>query len=245
MLLAAGLGTRLRPLTDHTPKALIEIGGVAILERVAVRLIAAGATRLIVNVHHHADRIERFVEAREGWGVEVVFSREPEAPLETGGGLLHARGLFRGDEPFFLHNADILTDADLPAMYAAHRSAGDALATLAVMARETSRYLLFDELGLFGRTDVRKGLEVRARSSVGEERRLAFGGVHVVSPEIFPLITERGAFSILDPYLRMAAEGERILPHRIDDAAWFDIGKPEQLERAREAAGPENAAGER
>jgi len=235
MLLAAGLGTRLRPLTDHTPKALVEVGGSPILETVARRLIDAGADRLIINIHHHADQIRDHVATRGGWGVEVVFSPEPDAPLETGGGLLHAEHLFRGEAPFFLHNADILTDLDLRAMYAAHTGAGGPLATLAVMDRPSSRRLLFDDLGLLGRVDDGRGIELRVREPAGEERALAFCGVHVIDPRVFPLFIEQGAFSILDPYLRLAGAGERILPHRIDGAAWFDIGKPEQLERARAA----------
>jgi N-acetyl-alpha-D-muramate 1-phosphate uridylyltransferase len=233
MLLAAGLGTRLRPLTDHTPKALLEVGGVPILEHIARRLIAAGADRLIINLHHLGEQIERYVAERGGWGVEVVFSREPEQPLETGGGVLHGQPLFRGDAPFFLHNTDILSDLDLRAMYEAHVATPDALATLAVMERATSRYLLFDDRGLFGRTDESKGLELRVREPVGKVQRLAFGGVHVVSPRIFSLITERGAFSILDPYLRLAGEGYPVLPYRTDGVRWLDIGKPEQLEDAR------------
>jgi N-acetyl-alpha-D-muramate 1-phosphate uridylyltransferase len=233
MLLAAGLGTRLRPLTDHTPKALIEVNGVPVLERVALRLIEAGADRLIVNLHHLGEQIERYVAERGGWGVEVVLSREADRPLETGGGLLHARHLFRGDAPFFLHNADILTDIDLGALYDAHRARPDALATLSVMERPTTRRLLFDERGLCGRTDESKELELRAREPVGGVQRLAFGGVHVIDPRIFDLLTERGAFSILDPYLRLAGEGEAVLPYRVDGARWLDIGKPEQLERAR------------
>lgn len=233
MLLAAGRGERLRPLTDHTPKPLLEIGGQTLLERIARRLIAAGADRLIINLHHLGEQIERFVAERGGWGVEVRFSWEPDGALETGGGLLHARRCFRGDAPFFLHNTDILTDLDLAALYRAHLAAGEALATLAVMERPTSRYLLFDEQGLLGRSDERKAVEIRVREPVGEVRRLAFAGVHVVSPAIFSLLTERGAFSILDPYLRLAGEGYRILPQRVDGARWQDVGKPEQLARAR------------
>jgi NDP-sugar pyrophosphorylase family protein len=235
MLFAAGLGTRLRPLTDHLPKALVEVGGVPILERVARRLIDAGADRLIVNTHHFGEQIEAYVRERDGWGVEVLFAREAgETPLETGGGLLQAAGLFRGDAPFFLHNADILTDLPLEEMYRAHRESG-ALATLAVMERPTSRHFLFDDFGLLGRTDERKGLDLRTRPVEGEVRKLAFGGVHVVSPEIFPRITERGVFSILDPYLRLAGEGARILPFRVDGFLWLDIGSPQQLEAARRA----------
>ncbi len=233
MLLAAGLGTRLRPLTESMPKALVKIDGVPMLERVALRLIAAGADRLVINTHHFGEQIEEYVREREGWGVEVVLSREPGAPLETGGGLLHARDGFQGNATFFLHNTDILTDLPLAEMYAAHATAGEPLATLAVMQRETSRYLLFDDIGLLGRTDERKGLYLRVRERRGEVRKLGFGGVHVISPRIFDLITETGAFSILDPYLRLAEQGERILPFRIDEYEWIDIGKPEQLEAAR------------
>lgn len=231
MLLAAGLGTRLRPLTDHTPKALVPVGGVPMLERIALRLIAAGADRLIVNLHHLGEKVRRYVEERDGFGVEVVFSDEEDAPLETGGGVLRAAALFRRDAPFFLHNTDILTDLPLREMYDAHRAA-DALATLAVMERETSRHLLFDERGLLGRSDRRKDLRIEARPPTGEVRMLAFGGVHVVSPRILDRFTESGAFSILDPYLRLAAEGEPILPFPIDGYRWMDIGKPDQLTAA-------------
>lgn len=235
MLFAAGLGTRLRPLTDHMPKALVDVGGSPILERVALRLIAAGADHLVINVHHFAEQVERFVAERGGWGVEVHFSREEGQPLETGGGLVRAAPLLRGDAPFFLHNADVLTDLSLETLYSAHREWG-ALATVAVMERPSQRAFLFDERGLLGRVDDRRGLDLRVRPAEGEVRRLAFAGVHVVSPEILPRITETGVFSILDPYLRLAGEGERILPFRVDGALWLDIGRPEQLEAARRAA---------
>ncbi len=231
MLLAAGLGTRLRPLTDRIPKALVRVDGVPILERIARRLIEAGADRLVVNLHHLADQIRDFVRSRDGFGVEVVFSPEEERPLETGGGLLRAAPLLRRAAPFFLHNTDILSEIPLEEMYAAHRGSG-ALATLAVMERRTSRHLLFDGRGLLGRTDETKGLRLEARAAEGEVSALAFGGVHVISPRIFERLEERGAFSILDPYLRLAGEGERILPFRIDGSRWMDVGRPEQLAEA-------------
>ena len=232
MLLAAGLGTRLRPLTDRMPKALVEVGGVPILERVARRLIATGADRLIINVHHFADQIRAYVAGRDGFDVEVAFSVEEDRPLETGGGLLRAAPLFRRDAPFFLHNADILTDLPLEAMYAVHL-ARSPLATVAVMERRSSRYLLFDDEGLLGRADEKKGIRIEVREPMGEVKALAFGGVHVVSPGIFDLLTENGAFSILDPYLRLVADGMRIDPFRVDGCYWSDIGKPEELEAAR------------
>ena len=233
MILAAGLGTRLRPLTDHTPKALIDVGGVPILERVAKRLIAAGADRLVINTAHLAEKIEAYVASRGGFGVECVFSREDPGPLETGGALWAAQAHFRRDAPFFLHNADILSDVPLREMYAAHLAAGDPLATVAVLDRPTTRRLLFDDDGLLGRTDEAKGLDLRVRPAAGQVRALPFAGIHVLSPRIFGLLTERGAFSILDPYLRLAAAGERVLPFRVDGCTWIDIGRPEQLEEAR------------
>lgn len=235
-MLAAGLGTRLRPLTDRIPKPLVEVGGVPVLERVARRLIDAGADRLVINTHHLGKQIERYVAERDGWGVETAFSREGDQALETGGGLLQAAPLLRGDAPFWMHNADILTDLPLREMYAAHTGA-DPLATLAVMERPSARHLFFDDRGLFGRADTRKELEIRVREPEGSVRRLAFAGVHVVAPRMVRGITERGVFSILDPYLRLAGGGERILPFDVTGATWIDIGKPEQLEEARRLFG--------
>jgi NDP-sugar pyrophosphorylase family protein len=237
MILAAGLGTRLRPLTDRIPKALIDVGGMPIIERVARRLIAAGADRLIINTAHLAQQIEDYVRSMDGFGVEAVFSREDPGPLETGGALLAAEAHFRKDAPFFLHNADILSGIPLDEMYAAHLAAGDPLATVAVMHRTTTRSMLFDDDGLLGRTDQAKGVDLRVRPAAGEVRSLPFAGIHVISPRIFGLMTERGAFSILDPYLRLAAAGERIRPWHADGYAWVDIGRPEQLEEARRRFG--------
>lgn len=237
MILAAGLGTRLRPLTDHTPKALIDVGGMPIIERVARRLIEAGADRLIINTAHLAQQIEDYVRSRDGFGVQAVFSREDPGPLETGGALLAAEAHFRRDAPFFLHNADILSDIPLYAMYAAHLAEDDPLATVAVMQRKTTRGMLFDDAGLLGRTDETKGIDLRVRPAVGPVRSIPFAGIHVISPRIFGLMTERGAFSILDPYLRLAAAGERILPWHADGCTWVDIGRPEQLQEARRRFG--------
>lgn len=231
MILAAGLGTRLRPLTDRIPKALVEVGGVALLETVARRLVAAGADRLIVNVCPFADEVEAFVRSRDHFGGEVVFSRESPAPLETGGALVAAGSLFRRDAPFFLHNVDVVTDLPLSDLYAAHLRTRP-LATLAVMERRTSRRLLFDDMGLIGRADDTKALRTLARATTGPVVELGFAGVHVISPEFLDLLTERGAFPILDPYLRLAASGHRIAPYRCDSSSWLDVGRPSDLARA-------------
>jgi N-acetyl-alpha-D-muramate 1-phosphate uridylyltransferase len=236
MILAAGLGTRLGDLTRDVPKALVDVAGTTPLEHVARSLIAAGADRLIINVHHHADRIMEHVAARDGFGVEVVFSHERDAPLETGGGILHAAPLFRRDAPFLVHNVDVLCDADLRLLYEAH-CAGSALATLAVNQRPTRRYLIFDEQGLCGRMDMRNGPQAEMHAAAGDVVRFAFAGIHVASPALFPLITERGAFSILDVYLRLVAAGHQVGRHDITDATWLEVGTPERLEAARRAFG--------
>lgn len=232
MILAAGLGTRLRPITDHTPKALVEVNGIPMLERIARRLVQAGADRLIINLHHHADQIRDFVAAKDGFGVDVRLSEEPEDRLETGGGLLHAREHFRGDAPFFLHNVDIVCEMDLGAMYRAHASR-EGLATLAVNDRPANRVLRFDDEGLQARVDRTTGIEEAARPTRGIPREWGFVGVHVLSPAIFDLLTEDGAFSIIGPYLRLAGEGHRIMPYDITGTLWLEIGDPERLERAR------------
>lgn len=233
MLFAAGLGTRLGAATASMPKALVQVGGVPVLERVARRLVEAGVDRIIINTHHFAEQVVEFIRSRDGFGVEVVFSHESDRPLETGGGLQAAEHLFRKDAPFFVHNTDVISEIPLADMYRQHVSRGP-LATLAVMTRESSRQLLFDDVGLLGRTDAGKELRIEAREAVGEVRERAFAGIHVIDPAIFPLLTERGVFSILDPYLRLASSGARIEPFEANGFRWIDIGKPAQLAEANE-----------
>ena len=231
MILAAGLGTRLRPLTYEVPKALVEVGDEPVLDRVARRVVAAGADRIVVNVSPHADRIREHIEGREGWGVEVLVSEEPDGPLETGGGLRKASGLFRRDRPILIHNADILTDLDLDALYGAHDDAR--LATMAVRPADSDRYLLFDDAGMVGYAY--GGEEHRAREATGEERRCDYLGVQVVSPRLLDLMEEEGKFSIFTPYMRLIRTGERVGAFEVEDPRWSDIGTHEQLEEARRA----------
>lgn len=236
MVLAAGLGRRLRPVTDEVPKALVSVGGLTQLERTLRALEAAGADRIVVNTHHYANQVEGALAAREG-GATLVVSREEPLPLETGGGLLAARGLFRGDRPILVHNVDVLTSIDLGGLLRSHGE-GEACATLAVQERAASRYLLFDARGLQGRLDVRTGEREEVRELAGPLRRLAFTGVHVAGPAVFELLTERGAFSIIDGYLRLAGEGVVVDGLDVGDAEWHEIGTPERLAAARERFGP-------
>jgi len=231
MIFAAGLGTRLGELGATTPKALLEVGGVTMLERTAQALVAAGVGRIVVNVHHQAEAIERFIASHD-LGAEVVVSRESEHPLETGGGLWHARELFRRTGPIVLHNVDVILGAGLVGLLDVHRASG-ALATLVMHERETQRYLLFDEDGLFGRENRAKGERTEVRPPRGAVHALAFAGVHVCSPGLLGLITERGSFPITALWLRLAAEGHAIRPWVPADGQWLEIGNPERLAAAR------------
>ena len=232
MILAAGRGTRLGELGQTTPKALIEIAGVTMLERTARRLVVAGADRLVVNVHHHADAIERFL-ATHDLGADVHVSRELAEPLETGGGLWHARTHFRGDRTILAHNVDVVCEADLTTLVREHEASG-ALATLAMQARDTQRYLLFDDDGLFGRENRKTGERTEVRAPRGEVRPLAFAGIHACAPRFFDLVTERGVFPIVEVWLRLAGLGHAIRPWIVPDGAWLEIGNPDRLAAVRE-----------
>lgn len=242
MILAAGLGTRLRPLTHETPKPLVEVDGVPMLERVARRLLDAGADRLLVNVSHLSEQVVAYVEAADwrtaaGEPVETVVSDEPDGPLETGGGIKKAAGFFRRDAPFLVHNADILTDVDLRALWEAQRDAGDGrLATLAVAEAKTERALLFDDGGLAGYT-LDGGEAKPMREAQGEGRMVDFCGVQACAPGLLDVILARdeATFSVMDVYLAQARDGGRIAAFDGTDATpnrFLDVGTLERLETA-------------
>jgi len=237
MILAAGIGSRLRPLTDRIPKALVEVGGVPMIERVMRRLAAAGVSAVIVNLYHFAERIAEFLAARGHFGLEVELSREAEL-LDTGGGLKNAAWFFDDGRPFFVHNVDVLSDVDLQELLRFHRRVG-ALATLAVQRRSSARQLVFDRDGRLSGRISPEGAEW-VRGSEGEAEPLAFTGIQVIEPAIFPRMTETGAFPITRTYLRLAGEGERIIAFRADGRYWQDIGSPEKLEKARRRAAQED-----
>ena len=241
MVLAAGLGTRLRPLTDDRPKALVEIAGRTMLEITLTRLKKFGANKAIVNVHHFADKVTDYLRAKNNFGMRIEVSRE-DVLLDTGGGLKKAAWFFLEDdsaanEPFILHNVDVLSTIDLNAMIEAHK-ASHSLATLAVQHRETSRQLLFDDkYQLSGR---RAGRDRKPEIVRAAQHLLpfAFSGIHVISPQLLELFTEDGAFSIIDSYLRLSGDGKTISGFRADDYYWRDLGKPESIQGAeRDMAG--------
>jgi NDP-sugar pyrophosphorylase family protein len=233
MILAAGVGSRLAPLTDTTPKALIPVGGVPMLERTLVRLKDAGVKSFVVNAHHHAQKVADFcAELARRHGVPVSVSREDDLILDTGGAIKKASALLRGREPFFVHNADVLSDLDLQALYAAH-SESKALATLSVRERESGRSYLFDAKGRFvGHDDRKSGRTTWTKGAVTGAQRLPFDGVHVISPALLDQMTESGVFSITKTYLRLAAAGADIRAFRGDRWSWHDIGTPEKLAAA-------------
>ena len=239
MILAAGEGRRLRPLTRDTPKALVDVAGRSALARVIGALTDAGADHVIVNAHHHADLVESAALALASPGVRVTVSREDHeyaSPLETGGALAHARTAFRRDAPFFVHNADVLTDLSLGDVYEAHLADGDGrIATLVVTRRETSRPLVFDDAGLCARRNRTEGWEVVGRHPVGSVAEMGFAGIQVLSPEILRHFRRRGTYSIIDVYMRLVAAGERVACFDATDATWYDIGTPERLDTARRA----------
>ena len=234
MILAAGLGTRLRPLTDNRPKALVEVGGRTLLEITLSRLREFGVREAIINVHHFADMVVDYLKANDNFGMRIEVSRE-EVLLDTGGGLKKAAHFFlepkTSDEPFILHNVDVISTIDLARMAQFHAERR-ALATLAVQDRETSRYLLFDEqLQLCGRRAGRDQAPEMVRPAQPIQA-LAFSGIHVISLRLFTMMTEEGVFSIITSYLRLAAQAEGILAFRADEYNWRDLGRAENVAQA-------------
>jgi len=254
MILAAGLGTRLKPLTDTCPKALVELSGRTLLEITITRLRIFGVTEFIINVHHFADQVIDYLKSKNNFGSRIEISRE-EILLDTGGGLKKAAWFFLEDpknldEPFLLHNVDVISTIDFRAMLQFHTE-HHALATLAVQSRDSSRQLLFNtDLQLCGRRiDNKDALISSAHHTVipSEARNptsnsllatrnsplsLAFSGIHILSPRLLPLLTEDGIFSIIDSYLRLSSQSQKILAFRADQYYWRDLGRPSDLAQA-------------
>jgi NDP-sugar pyrophosphorylase family protein len=237
MVLAAGLGTRLRPLTNDRPKALVEVGGKTLLELTLARLRSFGVGEVIINVHHFADMVVNYLNAHQNFGMQIAISRE-DVLLDTGGGLKKAAWFFLDDkEPFLVHNVDVLSNIDLARMVAFHQQQ-QALVTLAVQDRPTSRYLLFDSDGhLCGRRAGQDGPLGLVRPARHVDA-FAFAGIHVISPPLLPLLTEDGAFSIITSYLRLAASSKKISAFRADEYQWRDLGKLENIAKAAQDLTP-------
>lgn len=236
MIFAAGLGTRLRPLTDNKPKALVEVGGVPMLERVILRLKQSGIGEMVINVHHFGQQIVDFVRSNNDFGVKIHISDERDLLLDTGGGILKARQWLDGDEPVIIHNADILTDFDLSSMLTQHRIA-EADATLLVAERDTARYFVFDKsMRLRGWTNVKTGdVKPLALTFTGDDVLRAFGGVHIVSHKVFESLesySDNPKFSITSFYIDKCRELNIGGYTPRESYQWHDIGKLESLKIA-------------
>jgi NDP-sugar pyrophosphorylase family protein len=235
MVFAAGLGTRLHPLTDDRPKALVTVAGRTLLEITLSRLRSFGVNEVIVNVHHFADSIVDYLQANHNFGMRIVVSRE-EVLLDTGGGIEKASWFFLEDggsknQPFLVHNVDVLSTIDLARMVRFHTE-HNALATLAVQQRDTSRPLLFNQQGQLCGRRAGRDAEIEWPPPAQEFHALAFSGIHVLSPRIFANLSEEGTFSIIPAYLHLAAQGEAILAFRADESYWRDLGRPEDIAEA-------------
>lgn len=244
MIFAAGLGTRLRPLTDHRPKALIEVEGKTLLEHNILKLKDAGFDHIVVNVHHFGEQIIDFLKANDNFGIDIRVSDERGELLDTGGGIKAAFPLFEEDGPILIHNVDIISDIDVRAIYDAHVNAAvRPAATLAVNQRKTQRYLLFnEEMNLCGWTNIATGelkpaefIEALENDQVSLEQlhRFAFSGIHVVDQQLVPYFMNRDerVFPIMDFYLSIC---HQVHLHAVDVSGlqWVDCGKPESLSNA-------------
>lgn len=239
MIFAAGLGSRLKPLTDTMPKALVPVAGRPMLEHVILKLKASGFTELVINIHHFGQQIIDFLQANNSFGLTIHISDERDLLLDTGGGIKKARPFFdTSDKPFLVHNVDILSDIDLKALYHHHLKNGGE-ATLLASQRSTSRYLLFDaENKLCGWTNKDTG-QVKPEGFLYDEslyREYAFSGIHMLSPSIFGLLDAprwEGKFSIMDFYIDTCRQ-TTLSGYLTDHLQLIDIGKPETLAKAEE-----------
>lgn len=230
MIFAAGLGTRLYPLTLSTPKALIKINNIPLLEIVIRRLMMFGFNEIIINIHHHADQIKEFIRVKDNFGITIDFSDERDQLLDTGGGLKKASWFFDDGKPFLVHNVDVISNIDLNHFMDVHTKS-KALATLAVRSRPSSRYLLFDRHKRLCGWENRKTGEKIIVKTTSAYKPFAFSGIHIINPSIFKFIDQEGKFSIIDVYLKLAAKHE-IYAFGHNSSIWYDLGKPETLEQA-------------
>jgi len=231
MIFAAGRGTRLGSITKDIPKALVAIKGVPVLEHTIRNLVRYGFDEIIINIHHFGDQVIEFLRLKNHFGIRIEISDESNELLDTGGGLKKAAWFFAGDEPFLVHNVDVLCDLNLNNFFKAHVESGS-LATLAVRSRKTVRYLLSDDKGnLCGWRNIKTGEEKIVRENYGSLQEVAFSGIHVISPGLLKRLPDKKVFSMIEVYLSLAAEN-KIMVFKHDDTRWLDIGKPETLGQA-------------
>ena len=236
MIFAAGLGTRLKPLTDRIPKALVRVGGEPLLKRVIFQLKDAGFTRIVVNVHHFSNQIIDYLRDNDNFGMDIRISDESDKLLETGGGIKKAWPLFDQKEPVLIHNVDILSNVDLKKFYQMEAETPLA-ARLLVSVRKTKRYLLFDDtMRLVGWTNIETG-EVKSPYKDLDPKQYkmyAFSGIHMVAPSLFPLMEEEpDKFPIMDFYLRHC-DKVRLEGYVKNDLKLMEVGKQETVKEAEQ-----------
>lgn len=234
LIFAAGLGTRLKPLTDTMPKAMVSINGKPLVQILIEKLKSIGVNEIVINVHHFAQQIIDFVEANNRFGIDIKFSDETDMLLETGGGLKKAARLFSNDAPILVHNVDILSNADLLSLYNEATST-----TLLVSQRNTQRYLLFDDTNrLVGWTNIATGEvkspyhHIKTLENFSQLKKFAFSGIQVFHPSLLPLMdTWQGKFSIIDFYLSICDKVE-IKCHFVPTLQLLDVGKLDTIAQA-------------
>ncbi|OIP03267.1 MAG: hypothetical protein AUJ97_04850 [Bacteroidetes bacterium CG2_30_32_10] len=231
MIFAAGKGTRLQPLTNDIPKALVKVNNITLLEIIINKLKHFGFNDIIINVHHFAEQIKDFLNKNNNFGIKITISDESSLLLETGGGLKKAAWFFDDNKPFLIHNVDILSDINLSELYDFHIQS-QSLATLAVMHRNTSRYFLFDKHNkLCGWQNLKNDSIIKCNDTTEKLFPLAFSGIHIVNPSIFALMNEEGVFSITNVYIRLAAL-QKISAYNHTTSHWLDLGTIENIEKA-------------
>ncbi len=231
MILAAGLGTRLKPLTDSTPKALIKIKEHTLLELQIKKLKAEGFDRIIINVHHFADKIQRYLEENNFFNCSIEISDESKKILDTGGGLKKASKFFSDENPFLVYNVDILSNINLKKLMEFHLTS-KSIATLAVQNRESSRKFLFDRNNsLCGWMNEKSGEKIITKQEQSELFPFSFGGIQIIDPKIFNYFPDKDVFSLVEFYLSVAKK-EKISGFIHKEDKWMDIGKKENLNQA-------------
>jgi NDP-sugar pyrophosphorylase family protein len=231
MIFAAGLGTRLRPITNSRPKALVEINGVPLLKIIIEKLIKHGFNDLIINIHHFPGLMKNFLAENKFPEANITISDETDLLLDTGGGLKKASWFFNDGQPFLVHNVDILSDINLAELYNKHIT-NNAIATLACMERASSRqFLINSDYELCGWKNNKTGTVKISKGKESELKSISFCGIHVINSELLKLISEDGVFSMIDVYLRLAAN-YKIQTTPYNNAKWIDIGSLENLDKA-------------
>ena len=233
MILAAGLGTRLGEMTRDKPKALVKVHGIPLLEIILGKLQKQGFDDIVINVHHHAEMIRNYLDEHPAEGIKIALSEEKERPLETGGGIRHARELLLDVPVFLIHNVDILSDMDLRELVKEHIDSG-ALATLAVSCRKTARYLLADETGhLCGWENIATGEKIMTKKPEGQITQWGYSGVAVLSREVLFLLPEQDVFSLTHFFLQLAST-RLVRISVLSMSYWYDVGKPLIIEAVQQ-----------